>query len=176
MIGHASMHADSTYISWWPNSEAYRRYGNSKPIPGVANTFVTDLQDKALGEGKKPDYTSAPISGLDTKAIREWWMKFKIQKSSTWSMDNQNCSWVVMIALKVGGADRDWVFSQFFSRLSYPVSPIDCRTAAELLSGRSEGAINTIARYARAKIVNPLSNFGVYGQSVAGHIAKSSAP
>ncbi len=166
MVGHAAMHAGATYISWWPNLDLYAQYGNSQPVPGQANTWDTDVNDAVRGEGRAPEYRSPPLGGLDEAAIAGWWDTFRTQNSSRWTMDSTNCAWVVLAALEKGGADSDWIFANFIKRLYYPPSPVDCRTAAELIAGRKDGALNTISRYVQGQILNPLANATTYVQAI----------
>jgi hypothetical protein len=100
--GHASLHVDSTYISWWPEAEG--RVGK-KMVPNVysANpirnrSFEDDEEAEAYEEQmansqtnqssllQKAQKTSAfrPVEliGLDEQAIKDWWAGFGLVKVS----------------------------------------------------------------------------------------------
>jgi hypothetical protein len=140
--GHASMQCDNTYISWWPEGEGRVRsntlyqvqskFPNKYTIPAYQNIYsaypfrhrTKDDDEYAESEirGKKrpPDHTIR-ISGLDEKAIKDWWESFGLVRDTRsligplppWSTLSQNCSTIVATALSKGGGDQyaDWVKS-----------------------------------------------------------------
>jgi hypothetical protein len=175
MIGHASMECGASYISWWPDLTEYRSPGgDSRPVSGNANTWLIDISDPVRGEGCYPHFTSSPIKGLDEANVGDWWNDFRTRLSSRWFMNKTNCSWAVLTGLMVGGAGQDWVFKNFFERLSDPPSPVDCKTAADILTGKTEGALNFIKRYTLAQVVNPLANAVAYRTAILGYLKEGS--
>jgi RHS repeat-associated protein len=105
--GHAALKLDDgTYISWWPQGE------NREPkllLPMVYEVTARPDQtyewDRLL-EGQPPDQVIR-LSGLDEKAILDWWVKFR-KRENKWKTVSQNCSTVVVEAVKAGGADVSW--------------------------------------------------------------------
>jgi hypothetical protein len=64
-VGHASMSVDgsSTYISFWPSPKSSI----------VSNAYTHQFTADKRMENRPPDWTSAPIKGLDEAAIVRWW-------------------------------------------------------------------------------------------------------
>jgi hypothetical protein len=118
--GHASMQVDQTYISWWPEtpgqvpSKIHRNVYSSHPFRN--RTFSQDV----AAEGQPPDH-SILLDGLDESAIKDWWQSFGLTRDGVvfqgplppWSTLSQNCSNVVVIALRAGGGDKyaSWITS-----------------------------------------------------------------
>lgn len=107
-VGHASLTLDRTtpqsYLSWWPNKD---HTAFSTP------TYVQDIQ---LERGP-PSFTVL-LDCLDEDSIRMWWDRVKLDGRAfpyrgeffpadhKWTLDRNNCSHMVWLALKVGGAEK----------------------------------------------------------------------
>ena len=115
-VGHASAQigcadeAHATYISWWPETGADLK----RPVVG---TTVTPDDDIAM-ENKQPDHI-VEIDGLDEVAASNWWEKFKADPNSFYHLAVQNCSGVVVNALKEAGADSFFPWYQFKEKSNY---------------------------------------------------------
>jgi RHS repeat-associated protein len=116
--GHASITLeDGTYISWWPQKEEFRDYGifnwgyliSYYSVPAIPNRTLADDERAEAPEGstkpRKPE--NFVINGLNEKAIKNWWEKFRKNNANYWSTFGSNCSTIVASALCVGGA-RPW--------------------------------------------------------------------
>ena len=113
-VGHASLLVNGhTYISWWPDETA-GPVGDYHPIRN--KNFASDVRD----EGCSPD-AAINLHGLDEAAILQWWQSFGLVSGGTalqgplppYNLLQKNCSTVVAMALKTGGADRyaSWYYS-----------------------------------------------------------------
>lgn len=106
-VGHASLtltNASSpTYISWWPDT-THTSY--STP------SFAEDVTE----EGGLP--TTVKLDCLDEESIMHWWNRIKIDgraipfkaslfpEDDKWTLDRNNCSHMVWMAMKAGGAEK----------------------------------------------------------------------
>src|SRR5579872_2553698 len=113
--GHASMRVDNTYISWWPeepgNPKEKRSVGLSTGFsfhPYRNRSFEADkAAEKPVSE------LPVLISGLDEKAIKNWWQGLGLVRDGRflegpllpWSLVGRNCSTVVATGLTVGGGN-----------------------------------------------------------------------
>jgi len=106
--GHTSIKlSDGTYISWWPREPVEP---NIKEVVKYRPAYRNrTYDDDVAGEGQKPPDYILIIKGLNQKFIRNWWISFHKDKSNKWSLDC-NCSTVVKMALKAGGASIYWSF------------------------------------------------------------------
>ncbi|XP_052092399.1 uncharacterized protein LOC127728843 [Mytilus californianus] len=106
--GHCSLAlSDGTHISWWPMTEP----GEGKKHPGLVpialfTEWINAYQNQTLAkdteyEGRQPAVLAIPV-GLNEGAIKVWWQKFK--QSQKYQAARLNCSTVVFLALKQGGA------------------------------------------------------------------------
>jgi hypothetical protein len=125
-IGHASLAVDQVYISFWPGGTKH----DLLPQPSVVNSISIDKRS----EGRNPDYVSAPINGLDEKAIQKyWWIRkpgldhakqeMKIPLSdSTYNIITANCATIVWAAMLAGGLKAKYpaVYSAFALPLKTP--------------------------------------------------------
>src|ERR1700730_10981905 len=97
--GHSSLEIGGTppagvYISWWPGNE--NKTVVNPPDFAESKTFE---QDKNL-EGP-PSFTFN-FNGLDERAMKVWWMKWR-GSSLLYSAAGKNCSSTVAKALEAGG-------------------------------------------------------------------------
>lgn len=111
--GHASMHVEQTYVSWWPQGEGRVRNKvmgqiyHANPIRG--RTYQDDVRD----EQRQPDHV-IHLAGLDEAAVKDWWRGFGLMDGDvslvgpmeSWHTLKRNCSTVVATGLKRGGGDR----------------------------------------------------------------------
>jgi hypothetical protein len=93
-LGHAALEVRGEYISWWPSERAKVMLGRQ---PGVAG----DEDSDAASEGRGPDHRIW-LHGLDEDAMCRWWRGFR--DGEEYRLVIQNCSTVVAMALKCGGA------------------------------------------------------------------------
>lgn len=107
-VGHASLTLDNThpsdYVSWWPDK---KHKSFSTP------TFAQDVKL----EGGPPSAT-VKLDFLNDDLIRMWWKRVKLDgrafpyrleflpQDDKWTLDRNNCSHMVWLALKVGGAEK----------------------------------------------------------------------
>ena len=95
-VGHAALTLDDgTHISWWPSEKLEGK--KSKKNPRDIGSLAEDI---AL-EGRKPD-TTFTVTGLDEKAIKEWWNAF-LDADNKYHLATKHCCHIVMNALKTGG-------------------------------------------------------------------------
>jgi hypothetical protein len=106
-VGHASLTLDRTfphgYISWWPG----------KNTPFATPSYEDDVKLEDC-----PPTVSVRLDCLNEKYIFNWWSYIKNGNipspyhpayhpvDFTWNLDRNNCSHMVWLALKVGGAER----------------------------------------------------------------------
>jgi hypothetical protein len=128
-MGHASMHVEGEYISWWPAGENRRfKAGSLLPLYSVdhihGQSFEDDQLLEALDENSEWDaargawidlstgkavvplapHHNIPLNGLDEPRILAWWGKFNAP-GRDWSTLGQNCATTVGRALMMGGGD-----------------------------------------------------------------------
>ncbi|KAG1713831.1 hypothetical protein GQR58_002308 [Nymphon striatum] len=105
-VGHASLtltkSSSPSYISWWPN-----RDHTSYQTPSYS--------EDVTAEGGLP--TTTNLDCLDEDAIMHWWDRIRVDgrafpyKASLfpaedkWTLERTNCSHMVWMALKAGGAE-----------------------------------------------------------------------
>ncbi|MBL0869973.1 MAG: hypothetical protein IBJ18_05280 [Phycisphaerales bacterium] len=102
LAGHASISVGSAYISWWPETGVF----NTSPYR--IRTLQMDIEAEAK---RSPENTV--ISGLNEKAILDWWCGFGLQCGGQsaqgpmlpYDLAKQNCSTVAAMALRAGGGD-----------------------------------------------------------------------
>jgi len=112
-VGHAALGLDDgTYISWWPD-HAVSRDSGFRSSGFSTQSFAADI----AAEGAKPGL-SQPIRGLAEDVIRSWWVRvaergfaipYTIEnnpKTTHFDLWRTNCSNIVAIALRLGGAER----------------------------------------------------------------------
>jgi hypothetical protein len=116
--GHASMHCDYTYISWWPETQGRipsKVHQNIYSVSPIRNqTFENDKLYEGDGRYIKEPDCNIRIIGLDENAINQWWASFGLVRSGQllqgplqpWTSLKQNCSTVVANALTIGGGDK----------------------------------------------------------------------
>jgi hypothetical protein len=103
LAGHASITVGSAYISWWPEQGVFNT------SPHRQRTLRMDIEAEA---NRQPENTI--ISGLDEKAILDWWSGFGLQRDGKslhgpmlpYDLAKQNCSTVAAMALRAGGGDE----------------------------------------------------------------------
>ncbi len=95
-IGHAALKTSHDYVSWWPSRPVSVTKGR---VPARPHDEATDI----MAEGAPPDHR-IEIRGLDEAAISYWWTSF--QTSRDYRLFMQNCSTVVALAMKEGGATK----------------------------------------------------------------------
>ena len=137
--GHASMHCEQTYISWWPTGEGRVPSKISQSVyaasPFRNQTFQTDQLFEGDGKFLKAPDHSIRISGLDEVAIKNWWAGFGLVRNGAllqgplpaWTSLGQNCSTVVAKALSIGGGDK---YASWYSRTSVIWTPNKIREYA----------------------------------------------
>jgi hypothetical protein len=97
--GHSSLEVGGAppagiYISWWPGDLDGR-------VPGFAESMKYEKDVDLEGQ---PNETFR-INGLDERAIKVWWMKWRAS-STMYVAAGKNCSSTVAKALEAGGAER----------------------------------------------------------------------
>lgn len=105
-VGHASLtlEQENRYVSWWPNADH--------------TSFATPDYAFDLHEEEGPPNATVRLDGLDEAAIAMWWDRVKIDghpipfradffpADNKWTLDRNNCSHMVLLALEVGGAEQ----------------------------------------------------------------------
>jgi hypothetical protein len=86
----------SSYISWWPSATV-------SALDGVRTSVQHTADDDLVAEGRPPHHRIV-LNGLDERAIEAWWRTFRVR--SQYRLFLQNCSTVVAMALKAGGATQ----------------------------------------------------------------------
>jgi len=110
--GHASLHINHEYISWWPGGEnRHPKLTNGVPVYSVAHiqgqTYKDDQHLEARdpkGEIPQPPDHTIPLNGLDEKRILTWWKMYS-RPGRPWTTLGQNCSTTVARAMALGGGD-----------------------------------------------------------------------
>ena len=139
-VGHASLLLDRlarpVYISYWPESSVGIKESSSKTF--ITPTYAEDVR----AENANPTYIIS-INCLDEDAISHWWNKLDkrqslipyspnlIPNSENYDLYRNNCSTIVALAMKVGGADRVVPFPEFNL-----LTPIHIHTWASLIKIR----------------------------------------
>ncbi len=122
-VGHASalcnkveapspLGTDPRYISYWPNT------GATPKRPASSGYDTPSYDDDVVSEGGNPDVI-IDLSCLDDAAMVQWWSGIREQRAfigpyrlEYWPKDRNynlyrtNCSTLVALALKIGGAEN----------------------------------------------------------------------
>ena len=107
-VGHASLLLDGlatpVYVSWWPD-ESHQSFA------------TPSLSEDRQEEGGKATI-SVKLDCLDEESIKHWWARIKYDgraipyrleffpADTKWTLDRNNCSHIVALAMKIGGAER----------------------------------------------------------------------
>lgn len=121
-IGHASLELDQgkgrDYLSWWPN-QSHSGY------------FTPDFGWDIRKEGRIPS-VRVRLNCLDEVSIQSWWRRVKLDGGAIpykadyhpadvkWTLDRNNCSHMVWLALKVGGSEQFAEMLRFGMQLITP--------------------------------------------------------
>ena len=133
--GHAAMRLeDGTDISWWPSEDRHGilREKDIYSAPAVIGQTIEQASGPHY-ENKKADL-KIPINGLDEKAIKTWWNKFK--GNHLWKSLSQNCSTTVSDGLKAGGAKVK--LSDIFKQWNLIWTPNDIKKYAQAIKKYEE--------------------------------------
>lgn len=149
--GHASLSLDgqkssddpyAAYISFYPdprrsniNTTSLSKFVLSG-VPGVATTMKQNVHSDKGARRRTPQFASAPIEGLDEKAIMTFWADFR-HRNPEWSLARSNCADIVFKALDAGGAKSKSLAAAalIFSARFQTVFPRDCILLARALGG-----------------------------------------
>ena len=145
MFGHAAMHVNDTYISWWPEGTGrvhgklpnvlrdHTKMGNIYAAAAIRGRgFEADL----LAESRTPH--TIEIDGLKEAPILEWWEGFGLVKNGVglagpmpaWKSFTQNCSTVVAKGLELGGGNT---YAGAYNRYSVVWRPATVKVYAEAI-------------------------------------------
>ena len=121
-VGHASLTLDgcepNNYLSWWPN-EGHTSYWTP-----------TYEQDLTLERG--PPTFRVNLDCLNEENISSWWNRVKLDAipipyrarwfpaDTKWTLSNNNCSHMVLMAMELGGAEK---FASMFRWNAEMVTP-----------------------------------------------------
>lgn len=97
--GHSSLEVGGIppagiYISWWPGD-----------LDGRVPTFAESMKFEQDLKLEGPPSSTFKIDGLDERAIKFWWMRWR-GSSLMYSAAGKNCSSTVAKALEAGGAEK----------------------------------------------------------------------
>ena len=142
-VGHASLTLNKSkkksYVSWWPDK--------------THTSFATPSYNEDIKlEGDKPS-TRTEIDFLDEDIIAAWWDRVRIDgraypwktdflpADNKWTLERNNCSHLVWLALKVGGAEKHASLMRWGAEL---VTPPQIHIYAERL--KASRRINSLFR------------------------------
>lgn len=123
-VGHASAEIElpsqknSVYISWWPEENP-----KFKSVPGGSQSLTEDEQ----AESRAADI-SFDINGLNEGEITSWWDKFRLQKNAQYQLTSNNCSGVIVAALKAGGSDSFLPWHMLLSKYNISLNRLSAGT------------------------------------------------
>jgi len=125
-VGHSAAEIGAgepyaNYVSWWPT----KTVRSIRSVPG----FSSPPRSADVREMKREPDRTLDIDGLDEEEASVWWTNFTRKPDAKYALPTQNCSWAVVNALKVGGADKFFPWHQIFERLNVPLSAIDVDAA-----------------------------------------------
>jgi hypothetical protein len=115
-VGHAALSVDrvtpNRYVSWWPSGD-----GASKEQPGTQGHATPPYEEDILAENGDPSMSVA-LDCLMEPTIAHWWDRVAVSgfaipfnfshnpSSTNYHLWENNCSTIVYLAMKVGGAEQ----------------------------------------------------------------------
>jgi len=135
-VGHASLLLDGlanpTYVSWWPDQTH-----TSFSTPSL-------VEDRMLEGGLASQ--SVQLNCLDENSIMHWWNRIKLDgratpyraefypKDDKWTLDDNNCSHMVAMAMDIGGASRYCPKPTFGTGIMTPFQVLGWARAIQLVA------------------------------------------
>lgn len=119
IYGHASMAVGDEHISWWPDMDF-------EDVPFVGTYADIKSYDEEVAEENGPPHHVVAISGLDERAILDWWKKLKSEVwYSSWNKFSFNCATVVAAALEIGGGSERVRWWNYLATWNWIWTPAD---------------------------------------------------